>query len=88
MGVAILAMVLLLLMLVRTTARMADAKTKLEDELSSKVDKWYIDTGTVSAFYLLRIFPCLPPRAWDQSFVRTTNDHLLWFSFLIYSPPF
>jgi len=49
MGVVILGGLLLLLVVVRNTLKMADAKTKLTDELSSRVDDWYIKTGTVSA---------------------------------------
>ena len=57
MGVAVLAMVIFLLVLVRTTASMADAKTKLEDDLSSKLDDWYVDTGTVSNLVVFCFFP-------------------------------
>ena len=56
MGVAVLAMVIFLLVLVRTTASMADAKTKLEDDLSSKLDDWYVDTGTVSNLVVFCFF--------------------------------
>ncbi len=51
MGVAVLAMVVLLLVLVRFTSRAADARSRLSNELSSRVDDWYIDTGSVRVLY-------------------------------------
>jgi len=57
MGVVILGGLLLLLVVVRNTLKMADAKAKLADELSSRFDDWYIKTGTVSAYDNALPFP-------------------------------
>lgn len=48
MGIALLLMVLILLAVVRTTSRIADAKNNLAKQLIGKTDAWYIATGEVS----------------------------------------
>jgi len=57
MGVAVLGMVVLLLVLVRFTTRAADAQSRLSDKLSSRLDDWYVNTGSVSI--LSRFWPSL-----------------------------
>lgn len=47
MGVVLLLMVLLLLAVVWTVSKMADAKNKLSRQLSGRADAWYIATGKV-----------------------------------------
>lgn len=47
MGIVLLLMVLVLLVVVRTASRMADAKTMLSKQLIGKTDAWYIATGEV-----------------------------------------
>lgn len=55
MGVVLLSMVLLLVAVVWTASKMADAKNKLARELSGRAEAWYIATGKVCG----RVVYCL-----------------------------
>lgn len=56
MGVVLLLMVVLLLAVVWTASRMADAKNKLARQLAGKADAWYIATGAVGCLFTSRRF--------------------------------
>lgn len=53
MGVILLLTVLLLLVLARVAARMADARNKLDRQLAGKTDAHYISTGEVGGQVLM-----------------------------------
>lgn len=78
MGVVLLLMVLLLLAMVWTASKMADAKTRLARQLSGRADAWYIATGTVRGrFHVSGFLPCTSADWQNQSFAvhRNTQEY-------------